>query len=76
MSFTLVTLGTKFVYFLGSVLLAGILSTGSGGATGANGGAIQVPDFTTSGRASTTQRITNELQFSAFVRGGTGSTLR
>jgi hypothetical protein len=74
--FPLVTLGTKYLYFLGSILLAGVISTGSGNTTGVNGGAIMVPNFTTAGIASKSQKVVIREPFVAFVRAATGSTTK
>ena len=67
-------LGTKFVYFLGSILLAGVISTASGGATGVNGGAIMLPDFNSAGVASKTVKFPYLEHVIAFVKANTGST--
>ena len=66
-------LGTKYLYILGSLLLAGVIATGSGNLTGVNGGAIMVPDFTTAGVASRTARVPVKEYFIGYVK-GTGST--
>jgi hypothetical protein len=74
--FPLVTLGTHFLYFLGSILLSGIISVSSGPQTAVNGGAIMVPDFTSAGVASHTAKIPVIEPFAAFVEGTGSTTLR
>ena len=72
--FPIVTLGTKYLYFLGSILLAATISTSSTNTTGVNGGAILVPDFTSAGVASRNAVVPVRQQFIAYVRSNTGST--
>lgn len=75
MAWSIITLtASKFVYFLGGLVLAMRIAAGSGGTTGVNGAPIYVPDFTTAGAMSRTAKIPVEFPFAGFVRGGTGST--
>jgi hypothetical protein len=74
-SWALVTLGTSKVYYwLGVLVFATRLTTGSGGETGSNGAPIAVADFTTAGVISRTAYIPVEFPVGLYVRGGTGST--
>lgn len=70
------SLGTRFLYFVGSIVLATYISTTTGQQTGVNGGAIMVPDFNTSGVESRTVRVPVRLPFVAYVRGTGSTTLR
>ena len=62
----LITVGSKFLYFLGSILIGGVLNVASVPVTAVNGGAILVHDFTSAGAASRTSRAAVNLPFNAF----------
>src|SRR5687767_950801 len=75
MTWSLVTLtASKFVWFLGGILLAARIATSSGGTTAVNGGPIYAPDFNTAGVATRNTKVPIEFPFLGYVRGGTGST--
>lgn len=54
-------LGAKFIYFLGSILFGGVI------ATGVTGGAIMIPEFTSTGAPSTISKVAIIEPFNAFL---------
>src|SRR4051794_38698785 len=68
------TVATKFLYFLGGILVVAAVTTTSGNRTAVNGAPIYLPGFTSTGVQSRTVKVPVWEPLLAWVR-GTGSTV-
>lgn len=67
---------SKYLWFLGGLVIAVRIAVGSGNMTGVNGGPVYVPDFNSAGVYSRTAKFPAEFPFFAYVRANTGSTTK